>query len=131
MLRCNLTVCLNAQDRYEEAEQVLRDLTPGRLPARIVSVQLPMASARLGLGKLDDAEAGARQAFTVAGQCMSPVHHVTLSAGTVLGKVFAAQGRRDEARHHIEANAAAWAQNFGEDHPRTIAARAELARLSD
>jgi hypothetical protein len=51
-------------------------------------------------------------------------------AGTLLGSAIARQGRHDEARDQLQANAEAWLDHFGEDHPRTIAAQEELARVS-
>jgi len=127
-LRRCLAVSLNGQGRYAEAEVLLRDLQPEGAIA-VVSVPVYLASAQLGLGDLSEAEDGAREAEAIGKRLLSPVHNLTLTAGTLLGTVLAQQGRLDEARRQLQDNAVAWAEHFGDAHPKTIAARAELARL--
>ena len=126
-LTVSLARTLTAQQRYEEAELALRDLRPDE-PQEIVTVTCGRAAARLGLGKLREAEAGARDAVAAGERFLSPVHYTTLYAGTVLGAALARQGRYDEAGHVLRANVAAWTAHFGASHPRTIAAQEELAR---
>jgi hypothetical protein len=88
-----------------------------------------LAAAQLGLGELAEAEAGAREAEETSRHQLSPRHYLTLTAGTLLGTVLARQDRPDKARRQLQDNAAAWAEYFGDAHPKTIAARAGLARL--
>jgi hypothetical protein len=95
-----------------------------------VRVQSLLGAARLGLGMPGEAEAAAREAVTEAERALGPAHYLTLVAGTLLGSAIARQGRHDEARDQLQANAEAWLDHFGEDHPRTIAAQEELARVS-
>jgi tetratricopeptide (TPR) repeat protein len=128
-LRCGLAQSLNAQERYAEAERILAGLRP-QDPDRMVSVRLRLATAQLGLGKLAEAEATAQEAVSEGTWAMSPAHYLTLSAGTVLGSALARQGRLDEAQRQLHTNAAAWAEHFGDEHPRTVAARAELAQVN-
>jgi len=128
MLRIGLADSLNGQGRYREAEEALRDLPP-ESPVNSIVVQRTLAVAWLGLGRLAEAEAGAREAVAVGEQFLGPGHYQTLAAGAVLGSVLARQGKLDEAKRQLEAGATAWAEHFGDDHPKTIAARAELARL--
>jgi ATP/maltotriose-dependent transcriptional regulator MalT len=122
-------VSLNGQAQYAEAELQLRDLQP-KGAVDIVSVRMCLAVAQLGLGDLSEAEAGAREAKETGMHQLSPRHHLTLTAGTLLGTVLARQGRPDEARRQLQDNAAVWAEYFGDAHPKTIAARTELARLN-
>jgi ATP/maltotriose-dependent transcriptional regulator MalT len=126
LLRRCLAASLNGQGQYAEAELELRDLRPEGAVA-IVSVRTHLAAAQLGLGNLGEAEAGAREAEETGKHRLSPRHYLTLTAGTLLGTVLARQGRPDEARRQLQDNAAAWAEYFGDAHPRTIAARTELA----
>jgi tetratricopeptide (TPR) repeat protein len=127
-LGCTLAVSLNAQQRHAEAERILRDLRPER-PSSVVAVRTTLASAQLGLGKLTDAAAGAGAAIAEGTRVLSPVHYMTLIAGTLLGRILARQGMLDAAERQLRENAAAWAEHFGDGHPRTITARAELAQI--
>jgi tetratricopeptide (TPR) repeat protein len=127
-LRCSLGASLNAQGRYDEAKHLLQGLQPEDATVK-VSVLTNLAAARLGLGDAENAEVGAREAVKQGQQHLGPVHILTLTAGTQLGKALAWQGRLDEALQQLHANAAAWAEHFGEEHPKTIAARSELARI--
>jgi hypothetical protein len=88
-----------------------------------------LGTVRLGRGRLDEAETDARQAVAISGYGVGPSHYQILRAGTLLGSVLAVQGRVDEAERQLEANVAAWEEHFGAEHPRTVAAREELARL--
>jgi tetratricopeptide (TPR) repeat protein len=127
-LRRALAVSLSGQGRYAEADVLLRGLRPeGAID--VVSVGVYRAAAQLGLGDLSAAEAGARDAAGTGMRLLSPVHNLTLTAGTLLGVVLARHGRLDEARTQLQDNAAVWAERFGDAHPKTVAARAELARL--
>jgi hypothetical protein len=47
----------------------------------------------------------------------------------VLGAALARQDRHEEAERVLQANVTAWTGHFGAGHPRTIAAREELARV--
>lgn len=127
LLHRGLAASLNGQGRYAEAEALLRDLLSEH-PADF-GIRTYLAIAQLGLGDFAEAEAEARQAEQESRDRYSPVHYVTLHAGTVLGMALARQGRVDEARRQLQDNAAAWAEHFGDAHPKTIAARAELANL--
>jgi hypothetical protein len=106
-----------------------RAIAPGH-PGWQVTVQTQLAVAELGLGMPGDAEARARETIAEAERLHGPAHWATLRAGTLLGSALARQGRPDEARQQLQANAEAWLEHFGEDHPRTIAAQEELARVS-
>jgi hypothetical protein len=86
-----------------------------------------VASDGCGLGRLTEAEVALRELISGA-LSPSPTHYLALAAATLLGSALAGQGRVDEASDQLQASAAAWNENFGADHPRTIAARAELAR---
>jgi tetratricopeptide (TPR) repeat protein len=126
-LTVSLARTLTAQRRYEEAEMTLRDLRPDS-SAEIITVTCGRAAARLGLGRLREAEAGARDAVAAGEKILGPVHYTTLHAGTVLGAALARQGRHEEAGRVLRANVAAWTDHFGAGHPRTIAAQEELAQ---
>jgi hypothetical protein len=127
LLRSGLASSLNAQARYQEAEQALHALQPGH-PMDAACVRLNLAAAWIGLGRPAEAEAGIRESIT--GELgPSPAHYLALAAGTLLGSALARQGRVDEARGQLQASAAAWAANFGDGHPKAIAAHEELARL--
>lgn len=128
-LRVVLASSLNGQHRYEEARRILQGIRPGHWhPAWTVGIQVQLAAAELGLGMPGEAEARAREAATEAERISGPAHYTTLRAGTLLGSAIARQGRHDEAGHQLQANAEAWLEHFGEDHPRTVAAYQELAR---
>jgi tetratricopeptide (TPR) repeat protein len=119
---------LNGQQKYREAERVLKRVRPADQFARL-SMHLGLGAARLGLGRLAEAEADAREAVAISGFGIGPSHYQIVRAGTLLGSVLAAQGRADEAKRQLEASVAAWEEHFGADHPRAIAAREELARI--
>jgi tetratricopeptide (TPR) repeat protein len=123
----SLARTLTAQQRYGEAELALRDLRPDG-PAEIVTVACGRAAARLGQGRLREAEAGARDALAAGERVLGPLHYTTLHAGTILGAALARQGRHDEAERVLRANLTAWTAHFGPGHPRTTAAQEELAR---
>ena len=129
MLRVGLAQSLNGQERYAEAERMMRDLRPDQ-PHRVVSVRNQLAPAQLGLGLLAEAEATARAAVSEGTQVLSPVHYLTLTAGTLLGSALAFQGKLDEAARQLRENAAAWAEHFGDEHPSAVAAKTELAKIS-
>jgi eukaryotic-like serine/threonine-protein kinase len=126
-MRIGLAASLNGLHRYEEAERMLRDLPPGHSGWKL-TIQILLADAELGLGMPGEAEARAREAVTEAERVHGPAHFTTLRAGTVLGSAIARQGRPEEARLQLQANAEAWLEHFGTGHPRTIAAQEELAR---
>lgn len=126
-LTVSLARTLSAQQRYGEAELALRDLRPNG-PVEIVTVACGRAAARLGQGRLREAEAGARDAVAAGELVLGPLHYTVLQAGTVLGAALARQGRHDEAERVLRANVAAWTAHFGPGHPRTIAAQEEFAR---
>jgi tetratricopeptide (TPR) repeat protein len=129
-VRIGLATSLISQHRYSEARRVLEDLQPAHPhPWSNVSIQIQLAAAELGLGMLGEAEARARDAVTEAERLQGPAHFSALRAGTLLGSAIARQGRPDEARHQLRANAEAWLEHFGEYHPRTVAAQEELARI--
>jgi tetratricopeptide (TPR) repeat protein len=129
-LRVVLASSLTGQHRYEEARRILQGIRPGHWhPAWTVGIQTQLAAAELGLGMPGEAEARAREAVTEAERISGPAHYTTLRAGTLLGSAIARQGRPDEARHQLQANAEAWLEHFGEDHPRTVAAYQELLRV--
>src|SRR5580658_5154759 len=128
-VRIGLATSLNGQQRYEEARRILQDIPPGHSGWKI-AVQTLLAVAELGLGMPGDAEARARETIAEAERLHGPAHWATLRAGTLLGSALARQGRPDEARQQLQANAEAWLEHFGEDHPRTVAAHQELARVS-
>ena len=128
-LRRCLAVSLNGLGRYTEAAALLRDLQPEG-PLGVVSVRTYLAAAQLGLGDLGEAETGAREAVEEGGRLLGPAHNLTLTAGTLLGTALARQGKLDEARRQLRENAAAWAEHFGDAHPKTTAARTELALLN-
>lgn len=126
LLRSGLASSLNAQARYQEAEQMLQDLRPGH-PMDVVGTGANLATAWIGLGRPAEAEVVLRE--LISGPLgPSPTHYLALAAATLLGSALAEQGRIDEARDQLQASAAAWNENFGAGHPRTIAAREELAR---
>jgi tetratricopeptide (TPR) repeat protein len=127
-IRIGLAATLNCSHRYEEAERILRDLPPGHSGGNL-SIQILLADAELGLGMAGEAEARAREAVTEAERLNGPAHFTALRAGTLLGSAIARQGRPEEARVQLQANAEAWLEHFGEGHPRTIAAQEELARV--
>jgi tetratricopeptide (TPR) repeat protein len=129
LLGTGLAASLNGQHRYQEAERTVQDLQP-RQAADRVRIQSELGAARLGLGMPAEAEAAAREAVTEAERALGPAHYLTLAAGTLLGSAIARQGRHDEARHQLQANAEAWLERFGENHPRTIDAQEELAKVS-
>ena len=129
-LRRSLAGCLNAQERYAEAEEIMQAMEPER-PGDIARVRLPLGTAQLGLGQAAEAEASAREAVRSAGSVNGPHHYLTLRAGTLLGAAVARQGNLDEARRLLEVNAAAWAEHFGSAHPKTIDAQRELAKTYD
>jgi hypothetical protein len=127
-LTTGLASSVDSQHRHQEAERILRGLKSGS-PSGRASIQLQLAAAQLGMGMPGDAEAAAREAITEAERTLGPAHYAVLAGGTLLGSAIARQGRPDEARQQLEANAEAWLEHFGEDHPKTIAAREKLARL--
>jgi hypothetical protein len=126
-LRWALASSLNAQERYAEAEEVMRNLGPVRA-VDIASYRLILGTAQLGLGRAAEAEVSARESVTSAEEFYGPLHYTTLRAGTLLGAAFARQSNCDEARRQLRANAAAWTEHFGDAHPRTVEARRELAK---
>jgi tetratricopeptide (TPR) repeat protein len=128
--RCGLAGSLNAQGRCDEAKHLLQGLRPQDATVK-VAVLTNLAAARLGLGEAEDAEVDAQEAVKQGQQHLGPVHYLTLTAGTLLGTALARQDRPDEALRQLHANAAAWAEHFGEQHPRTIAARDALRRLGE
>lgn len=128
ILTVNLARALGGQQRYEEAEMALGELRPDDA-REIILVTCGRAAARLGLGKLREAEAGARDAVAAGQRILSPVHYTTLHAGTLLGAALARQGKREQAESVLRSNIAAWTEHFGASHPKTIAAREELAQL--
>jgi tetratricopeptide (TPR) repeat protein len=128
-LHVGLAESLNGQERYAEAERMLAGLQP-RGSDRVLGVQLRLAAARLGLGKHAEAETTAGAAVAEGIRALSPVHYLTLAAGTLLGSALAGQGKLDQAQRQLRTNAAAWAERFGDEHPGTVAARAELARVN-
>jgi hypothetical protein len=121
-----LAVSLNALGRYPEAIEVLQGRRHPE-PASLTGLCVVMGTAQLGAGRVADAEVSAREAVSSAERFLAPAHFHALQAGTLLGAVLARRGRVDEARHMLQANAAAWAGHFGDVHPRTIDARRELA----
>lgn len=123
-----LAASLNGQNRYEDARQLLQDLQPGHAHLN-VSRQNQLAVAELGLWMSGEAEARARATVAEAERLHGPAHYATLRAGTLLGSAIAWQDRCDEARPLLQANAEAWLEHFGEDHPMTVAAYQELDRL--
>lgn len=130
-VRVCLTSSLVSQHRYSEARQVLQDLQLGHPhPAWDVNILIQLAAVELGLGMPGEAEARAREAVAEAERLNGPAHFSALRAGTLLGSAIARQGRHDEARQQLQANAEAWLEHFGEHHHRTVAAQTELARLS-
>jgi len=128
-LRRCLAVSLNGLGRYTEAAALLRDMQPEG-PLGVVSVRTYLAAAQLGLGDLGEAETGAREAVEEGGRLLGPAHNLTLTGGTLLGTALARQGKLDEARRQLRESAAAWAEHFGDAHPKTTAARTELALLN-
>lgn len=127
-LTTGLASSINAQHRHQEAERMLCGLK-SESPAGRVSIRLQLAVAQLGMGMPGDAEAAAREAIAEAERALGPAHYATLEGGGVLGSAIARQDRPEEARQQLQANAEAWLEHFGEDHPKAIAAREKLARL--
>jgi tetratricopeptide (TPR) repeat protein len=128
-LRVALAGSLNGQRRHQEARQILQDLPPGH-PAWNVTIGIQLATAELGLGMPGEAEARARETVAEAERLHGPAHYTALAAGTLLGSAIAGQGRHDEARHQLQANAEAWLEHFGEGHPKAAAAHQELVKVS-
>lgn len=128
MLRNGLAASLNAQGRHYEAVELLRDIALIN-PLVKCSVHRNLAVAKMGLSRLDEAADLARSAMLSGEQGLGQRHYMTLYAGTVFGTILAAQGRSGEAQRLLEENSAAWAESFGEDHPRTLAAYEQLAQV--
>lgn len=124
-LHCALGKSLNGQGRHAEAEQKLEYFP------RSTGVLLSLTVARLGLGRLDEAEADAREALRHTEGHLGPAHHMRLDAAMQLGIVLARQGKTGEAERLLQANAQAWTEHFGDQHPKTIAALNALAEISE
>lgn len=125
-----LAISLNALGRYAEAMEVLRGRQHPE-PASLTGFCVVMGIAQLGAGRVADAEVSAREAVTSAERFFAPAHYSTLQAGTLLGAVLARQGNVDEARRVLQVSVAAWAEHFGDTHPRTVEAQRELASTYD
>lgn len=123
-LHCALGKSLNGQGRHAEAEHTMEYFP------RNTGVLLTLSVARLGLGRLDEAEADARDALKHTEGHLGPAHHVRLDAAMQLGIALARQGKIDEAERLLQANAQAWTEHFGDQHPKTIAALNALAEVS-
>ncbi|MHA6765254.1 tetratricopeptide repeat protein [Streptacidiphilus sp. PAMC 29251] len=134
-LTLGLSRSLHGNGRHQEAldaaAQAKGDLLrpPGGRAALAPPVATRTAQALLGLGRLDEAETESRRAVDLAQTHLTTTHHSTLEAATTLGSILAAQGRHTEAREHLTRCATTWRDHYGPDHPRTIAAEAELAAL--
>ncbi|MER7672322.1 tetratricopeptide repeat protein [Kitasatospora sp. NPDC096128] len=132
--RLGLARALNAQDRYDEALSLLgpsNDFLPGDLGTEeelAAALRLVTATALLGLGQ--DAGGTVREAVAVCGRILGPYHHRALEAGTLHGRVLAAQGRTADALERLAANAADWREHFGDGHPGTRAAQEALSHVS-
>jgi tetratricopeptide (TPR) repeat protein len=125
VLHCSLGKSLNGQGRHAEAERTMEYFP------RSLGVLLTLTAARTGLGRLDEAETDAREAVARTEKHFGPAHHVRLDAALQLGIALARQGKDDEAGPLLEANAQAWTEHFGDQHPKTIAALDALAEISD
>jgi tetratricopeptide (TPR) repeat protein len=124
-LYCNLAKSLNGQGQHAEAERKLQ-----YFPRSGVGVLLAMTVARVGLNRLDEAEADAREAVRLTDGHLGSAHHVRLDATLQLGIVLARQGNADQARPLLQANAQAWTEHFGDQHPKTIDAVSALAEIN-
>jgi tetratricopeptide (TPR) repeat protein len=124
-LYCTLGKSLNGQGWHAEAERKLQYFP------RVTGVLLTLTVARLGLNRLEEAEADAREAVRLTEGNLGAAHHVRLDAAMQLGIVLARQGRADEARALLQANAHSWTEHFGNQHPKTIAAVSALAQISE
>lgn len=114
-LRNGLATALVHQNRHAEALQM------AELPAAWGCFdpgfrQLIRARALHGLGRFDECEATATHALAEATTALAGHHYRILEIRT-----FLAHLRNDRQEQH--AVAAEWAQHFGLDHPRTVAAR--------
>jgi tetratricopeptide (TPR) repeat protein len=129
-LQNGLARSLNGQGWHAEAERAVQGWVSTRTQA-ILGVWLNLTAARLGLGRLDEAETDAREAVMVARlQGYGPAHYFSLDAATQLGLVLVRQGKLDEAERLLQPTAAAWTEHFGDRHQKTHAAWDALDEVS-
>jgi tetratricopeptide (TPR) repeat protein len=119
---------LNGRERYSEAELAVQALKPVHVPD-IIAVLYALGTAQLGLGRPAEAEEVARNAVMTGEGGLSATHYLTLQSGTLLGIALARQGKLDDAVRQLQLNAGAWLENFGQHHPKTVAARRALAHI--
>ncbi|MFC8450246.1 hypothetical protein [Kitasatospora sp. NPDC057223] len=134
-LHIGLARTLIAQGRHAEGLQTAQaseEAYVGRPDAKIplaAAVRLAIGTAQLGLARLDEARQATDLALADCRASLGPRHHRMLEAGTLDGRLLAAEGRIVEAREQLASNVAAWLQYFGADHPNTRAAEIALAAV--
>ncbi|MCP2314266.1 tetratricopeptide repeat protein [Kitasatospora paracochleata] len=85
------------------------------------------ASALLALDRVADADREVRRCLELCESHLSPVHHRTLEARTLLGIVLARRGDREEGAIRLQAALDVWLVHFGDHHHGTASARQALA----
>jgi tetratricopeptide (TPR) repeat protein len=119
---------LNGQQRYSEALLAVQGLRPVYVQD-IVALLDALSTAHIGTGQFADAELVARNAVMTGEKGLSAAHYLTLQSGTLLGIALARQGKLDDAKSQLQANASAWLEHFGGQHPKAAAAQRVLAHV--
>ncbi|WP_310385185.1 serine/threonine-protein kinase [Roseateles sp.] len=109
----------------QQAQVVARSM-PG--PRVMGEIQLRLAAALLGLGRLDEAGAALADASALLGSLLKPGHPSLGTVALTAGKLRLAQGDAAGARVLIEQAAAIYAA-ASNDHPGRFRAQVALARV--
>lgn len=103
----NIAVCRMEQGIHDsveplliEAEAIAADFLGGEHPD-LALVKQQKAALCLQLGRLDEADAAAAEAFRILDKTRGPQHPETISARLLRGKVLAAEGKSDQAEREI------------------------------
>jgi serine/threonine-protein kinase len=119
----------SALEGFESALAALDRALPAAHPDRVEPLA-GAAEALLALGRLEAAEARAREAVELARRVLPASSWQIAQAEGTLGAVLAARGRAAEARPLLETGFSALERRFGPGHPRAALAHRRVAGLS-
>jgi len=115
--------------RLSQAEAVLAG--GSQSAAHGIATLLTMSDIHRDSGRLDDAEDVLEQAQQRFEASLPPGHSISLGIRRRLGRVYDAQGRRDEARSLYRALLAAMEASLGPSHPDLLSTLGLLADLEE